>query len=71
VLDHPEIYISLPTMNLLIENNASFILCNSNHLPNGMFLNLNSHHIQQEIFRKQIEASVPLKKQLWQHTDLS
>jgi len=68
VLDHPEIYISLPTMNLLIENNASFILCNSNHLPNGMFLNLNSHHIQQEIFRKQIEASVPLKKQLWQHT---
>ena len=33
-----------------------------------MFLNLNSHHIQQEIFKNQIEASVPLKKQLWQHT---
>jgi CRISPR-associated protein Cas1 len=33
-----------------------------------MFLNLNSHHIQQEIFRNQIEASVPLKKQLWQQT---
>ena len=31
-------------------------------------LNLNSHHIQQEIFRNQIEASVPLKKQLWQQT---
>jgi CRISPR-associated protein Cas1 len=33
-----------------------------------MFLNLNSHHIQQEIFKNQIEASVPLKKQLWQQT---
>ena len=68
VLDHPEIYLSLPTMNLLVENNTSIIICSNNHLPNGMFLNLNSHHIQQEIFKNQIEASVPLKKQLWQQT---
>lgn len=68
VLDHPEIYMSIPAMNLLIENNSSFIICNANHLPNGMFLNLNSHHIQQEIFKKQIDASAPLKKQLWQQT---
>lgn len=68
VLDHPEIYISIPTMNLLVENNASVIICGNNHLPNGMFLNLNSHHIQQEIFKSQINASVPLKKQLWQQT---
>ncbi len=68
VLDHPEIYLSLPTMNLLVENNASIIICANNHLPNGMFLNLNSHHIQQEIFKNQIEASIPLKKQLWQQT---
>lgn len=33
-----------------------------------MFLNLNSHHIQQEIFKNQINASTPLKKQLWQQT---
>ena len=66
VLDHAEIYISIPTMNLLIENNTSVIICGKNHLPNGMFLNLNSHHIQQEIFKNQINASVPLKKQLWQ-----
>lgn len=32
------------------------------------FLNLNSHHIQQEIFRNQINASLPLKKILWQQT---
>lgn len=68
VIDHPEIYLSLPAMNLLIENNAAIVICNKNHLPNGLFMNLNSHHIQQEIFKNQINASVPLKKQLWQQT---
>ena len=68
VLDNPEIYLSIPAMNLIVENNTAIIICGSNHLPNGMFLNLNSHHIQQEIFKNQIEASVPLKKQLWQQT---
>ncbi|MBU2940260.1 type II CRISPR-associated endonuclease Cas1 [Lacinutrix sp. C3R15] len=68
VLDHPETYISIPALNLLIENNTAVIICNTSHLPNGMFLNLNSHHIQQEIFKKQINASTPLKKQLWQQT---
>lgn len=68
VLDHAEIYLSIPAMNLIIENNTAIIICGSNHLPNGMFLNLNSHHIQQEIFKNQIETSIPLKKQLWQQT---
>lgn len=68
VLDHQEIYVSLPAMNLMVENNTAVIICGKNHLPNGMFLNLNSHHIQQEVFKNQIDASVPLKKQLWQQT---
>jgi CRISPR-associated protein Cas1 len=37
-------------------------------LPNGLFLNLNSHHIQQQIFKAQIDTSLPLKKSLWQQT---
>lgn len=68
VLDHQEIYVSLPAMNLMVENNTAVIICGKNHLPNGMFLNLNSHHIQQEVFKNQIDASIPLKKQLWQQT---
>jgi len=68
VLDNAEIYLSIPAMNLIIENNTAVIICSKNHLPNGMLLNLNSHHIQQEIFKNQIEASMPLKKQLWQQT---
>ena len=68
VLDYPEIYLSIPAMNFLIENNSCVITCNKNHLPCGMFLNLDSHHIQQEIFRNQTAAKEPLKKKLWQQT---
>ena len=68
VLDHAEIFISIPAMNTLIANNSSVIICGTNHLPNGLFMNLNSHHIQQEVFKNQIKANTPLKKQLWQQT---
>jgi len=51
-----------------VENNAAVIICNKVHLPNGLFLNLNSHHIQQQVFKYQMAASMPLKKQLWQQT---
>ena len=68
VIDNRETYISIPALNQLIENNCTVILCNENHMPNGLFLNLNSHHIQHEIFKQQIQASEPLKKRLWQQT---
>ncbi|MCH7524041.1 MAG: CRISPR-associated endonuclease Cas1, partial [Bacteroidetes bacterium] len=57
VIDNPEVYISITALNLLVENNASVIICNKTHLPNGMFLNLNSHHVQHEIFKNQMKAS--------------
>ncbi|MEZ4792797.1 MAG: type II CRISPR-associated endonuclease Cas1 [Gelidibacter sp.] len=68
IIDNLEVYISMTAMNLLVDNNASVIICNASHLPNGMFLNLNSHHIQQEVFKYQMKASQPLKKKLWQQT---
>ena len=68
VLDHQETYISIPALNLLIENNSAIIICNKLHMPNGMFLNLNGHHIQQQLFKVQVDASLPLKKNLWQQT---
>ncbi|AUC82209.1 type II CRISPR-associated endonuclease Cas1 [Lacinutrix sp. Bg11-31] len=68
VLDHAEIYISIPAINCLTQNNVAIIFCNEKHLPNGMLLNLNGHHIQQQLFKKQIDASLPLKKKLWEQT---
>jgi len=37
-------------------------------MPSSMLLNLNSHHLQHDIFKNQLNASEPLKKQLWQQT---
>ena len=65
VLENQEIYISIPALNKLIENNVSVIFCNAKHMPTSMLLNLDGHHTQQELFKNQINASEPLKKQLW------
>jgi CRISPR-associated protein Cas1 len=37
-------------------------------MPSGMFLPLEGHHTQTERIRSQLNASEPLKKQLWQQT---
>jgi CRISPR-associated protein Cas1 len=62
VIDHPEIYLSITAMNALVENNTAVIICNTNHLPNGLFLNLNSHHIQQDIIEKITNQGILLEK---------
>ena len=68
VIEHQESYISMPTLSKLASNNVCVIFCDEKHMPQSMLLNLESHHIQQELFRNQINASEPLKKQLWQQT---
>lgn len=68
VIEHPEIYISVPALIKLSENNVAVIFCDAKHLPCSMLLNLDSHHIQEELFKSQINASEALKKQLWQQT---
>lgn len=68
VIEHPEIFISITSLSRLSDNNVAVIFCNEKHMPNSMLLNLNNHHIQQELFKHQINASEPLKKQLWQQT---
>jgi CRISPR-associated protein Cas1 len=66
VIDNRETYISIPALSLLAENNSAVIFCNQLHLPSAMLLSLDSHHVQHQIFKQQIDASMPLKKQMWQ-----
>ncbi|MDR1759185.1 MAG: type II CRISPR-associated endonuclease Cas1 [Fibrobacter sp.] len=68
ILDNPQITITQRAMALLLENNAVIITTDSKHLPVGMFLNLDGNTLQSNRFQKQIEASEPLKKQLWLQT---
>lgn len=68
ILDHQQITITQALMAKLLANNTAFITCNDTHHPTGMLLNLDGNSLQSQKFQAQVEASVPLKKQLWQQT---
>ena len=65
VLEHQQTIITLPLLAALSENNVAVIFCGSNYMPTSMLMNLDSNHTQGESFRYQIDASEPLKKNLW------
>lgn len=68
VLDNKQITITSGVLEALLENNCSVITCDSRSMPVGLMLPLCGNTTQNERFRNQLEASLPLKKQLWQQT---
>jgi len=68
VLDNKQITLTQGLIETLLDNNCALITCNSNRMPVGLLLPLEGNTIQSERFRDQIDASLPLKKQLWQQT---
>ena len=68
VLDNRQITITSGVIDALLENNCAVITCNKRSMPIGLLLPLSGNTTQSERFRYQIEASLPLKKQLWQQT---
>lgn len=68
ILDNKQITITSGVLEALLENNCAVITCDSKSLPVGLMLPLYGNTTQNERFRQQIDASLPLKKQLWQQT---
>ena len=68
ILDNKQITITHGVIERLLANNCALITCNSNRMPVGVMLPLDGNTTQTERFRNQIDASIPLKKQLWQQT---
>ena len=68
ILDHKQLTITQALLAELLDNNCAVITCDSRQLPVGLMLPLAGNTIQNERFRSQIDASLPLKKQLWQQT---
>ena len=68
VLDHKQITITQGAISALLDNNVAVISCDEHRMPSGLMLPLDGNTTQSERFREQIEASLPLKKQLWQQT---
>lgn len=68
VLDHKQITITSGVLEALLENNCAVITCDGKSMPVGLMLPLYGNTTQNERFRQQLSASLPLKKQLWQQT---
>lgn len=68
ILDNRRITITTGLMEALLENNSAVISCDSQSMPVGLMLPLCGNTLQNERFRNQIDASIPLCKQMWQQT---
>lgn len=68
VLDNKRITITQGVIEALLDNNTALITCDSSRMPIGLMLPLTGNKTQTERYRDQINASLPLKKQLWQQT---
>lgn len=68
VLEHQQITITNGLLEKLTNNNVAVITCDQQHLPIGLLMPLSGNTLQTERFKNQINASLPLKKNLWQQT---
>lgn len=68
VLDHPQATLTHGLSNALIANNVAILWCDAKHMPHGLVLPLSGNDVFTEKLRCQLDASAPLKKQLWKQT---
>ncbi|MCR5714368.1 MAG: type II CRISPR-associated endonuclease Cas1 [Bacteroidales bacterium] len=68
LLDNRQITVTQGLLDALLENNCAVITCDTRHLPTGLMLPLEGNSLQRERYTDQLQASLPLRKQLWQQT---
>lgn len=68
MLDHWQITVSHQLIQRLMGNNVVVISCDAFHLPHGIMLPMFGHTEHSQRVKDQLEASEPLKKQLWKQT---
>lgn len=68
ILENSQVTITTALLEQLSFNNVAVITCDARHMPTGLLLPLEGHSEQSERFKNQVNASLPLKKNLWQQT---
>ena len=68
VLENSQITLTNGLLMQLVQNKTAVITCDKQHLPCGFLQPLVGHSEQTERIRYQLQASQPLKKNLWQQT---
>lgn len=65
VIENPQVSISVPLLNELADNNVSVVFCDKKQMPKTMLMTLEGNTTQQESYKFQIDASAPIKKNVW------
>lgn len=65
LIENQQVTITIPALNALSENNCAVVFCDVRHMPASMLMNLEANTVQAETYKYQIDASEPLKKNLW------
>ncbi|MCZ7556275.1 MAG: type II CRISPR-associated endonuclease Cas1 [Bacteroidia bacterium] len=68
LLETSQYIITGAALSRLMEAKVAVITCTDNHHPNGLLLPLAGGGTHTEVLRTQVEASQPLRKQLWKVT---
>ncbi|TAK53486.1 MAG: type II CRISPR-associated endonuclease Cas1 [Bacteroidetes bacterium] len=68
ILDHYQIALTGASINAILANDGVIITCDATHHPSGVLLPVAGNSLHSEIFRAQVESSIPLRKQLWMQT---
>jgi len=68
VLEHQQITVTNGLLSKLTDLKVAVVSCNAQHMPEGILLPMHGHTEHTERIRFQLEASLPLKKNLWQQT---
>ncbi len=66
VIDTPQVTFTSALASACMEAGIAVMVTDSRHTPSGLLLPFHRHHRQAEVMRLQVEASLPLKKRLWQ-----
>lgn len=65
IIENPQVSISVPLLNELADNNVSVVFCDKKMMPKTMLMTLEGNTTQQESYKYQIDASAPMKKNIW------
>lgn len=68
VIESFHVTITSTLLSKLAQYGVGVYCCNEQHMPSGLMLSLDGHTQQTERIRTQLDASLPLKKNLWQQT---
>lgn len=65
IIENQQVSVTMPLLNELARNNVVVIICDEHFMPAIQLTPLEANATQQEAYRYQLNASVPLMKKMW------